>query len=82
MTARRPVRILEALCRLIQFRSEVAILCVLFAGFGVGAAVRRFAGISSGPAATFASPATRAADVTETGPTPAPQVPPADSKHR
>jgi hypothetical protein len=54
LRGRRPFG--ERVARLIQFRSELAILAVLGGGVAVGAAVRQVLPVPKGPSAISASP--------------------------
>ena len=68
--------------RIIQYRSEVAILVVLGMGLAVGSAARQVLSLTAGPSAGFAAPQPEATTAPETRPTrPAPRhSPPASAQ--
>jgi hypothetical protein len=84
----RPPRSIAALLtsvsRLIQFRSELAILLVLAAAVIVGLAVRELLPVRPGPSASIAAPVEGAVGDAGQNPTesrPAPPAPPASAGH-
>ena len=73
-TRRSPIsRLLSSLARVIQFRSELAILAVLAGGVVAGMVVR---GLRPGPSATIAAPSAGADH--RSRPVPGPRLPSSD----